>query len=237
MTNSFIKSEQKILKTGFKVIDNLNCLNPGDFISIQGKCVQAEQFVISLMQNILDNNEGYVLLMHRYDFYTFTSVIFDNNSEDDKVLISNRLSKNSILSKNGLPTDAEVLQRSLSSWLEMDKFKHLRNQKLLAIITPIYKLRYDVTEEAATLTLKDAAQILNVPVICWQKDSSDILLAADMTFKLMAVNGYQEPIDIEVINPSGDTFAHIQANKSSLKYTEHLKDCKKLWFYEEKEND
>ena len=222
-----------MITTGFKFIDKLNCLNPGDLISIQGKCVQSEQFVISLMQSILDHNDGYVLLMNRYDFYTFTSTIFDNNSEDDKVLISNRISKNNILSKNGLPTDADVLQRSLSEWLGMDKFKHLRNKKLLAIVTPIYKLRYDITEEAATLFLKDAAQMLNIPVICWQKDSSDILLAADMTFRLTAVNGYQEPIDIEAVNPSGDTVTHIQANTSSLKYMEHLKDCPKLWFYEE----
>ena len=94
--------------------------------------------------------------------------------------------------------------------------------------------KHDITEEEATLILKDAAQILNVPVICWQKDSSDILLAADMTFKLSAVNGYKEPIDIEAVNPSGNTVLQIQANISSLKYTEHLKDCQKLWFYEEK---
>ena len=108
-----------MIKTGFKFIDELNCLNSGDLISIQGKCVQSEQFVISLMQGILDHNDGYVLLMNRYDFYLFTSTIFDDNSEDDKPLISDRISKNNILSKNGLPTDAEVLQRSLSAWLEI----------------------------------------------------------------------------------------------------------------------
>ena len=226
-----------MITTGFKFIDEMNCLNSGDLISIQGKCVQAEQFVISLMQNILDHSDGYVLLMNRYDFYLFTSTIFDDNSEDDKVLISDRISKNNILSKNGLPIAADVLQRSLSAWLGMDKFKHLQDKKLLAIVTPIYKLRYDITEETATLILKDAAQMLNIPVICWQKDSSDILLAADMTFRLTAVNGYKEPIDIEAVNPSGDTIAHIQANTSSLKYAEHLKDCPKLWFYEEKDNE
>lgn len=223
-----------MITTGFKFIDEMNCLNSGDLVSIQGKCVQSEQFVISLMQGILDNNDGYVLLMNRYDFYLFTSTIFDDNSEDDKVLISDRISKNNILSKNGLTTDAEVLQRSLSAWLGMDKFKHLQDKKLLAIVTPMYKLRYDITEETATLILKDAAQMLNIPVICWQKDSSDILLAADMTFRLTAVNGYKEPIDIEAVNPSGDTVTHIQANTSSLKYAEYLKDCLKLWFYEEK---
>lgn len=223
-----------MITTGFKFIDEMNCLNSGDLVSIQGKCVQSEQFVISLMQGILDNNDGYVLLMNRYDFYLFTSTIFDDNSEDDKVLISDRISKNNILSKNGLTTDAEVLQRSLSAWLGIDKLKHLQDKKLLAIVTPIYKLRYDITEETATLILKDAAQMLNIPVICWQKDSSDILLAADMTFRLTAVNGYKEPIDIEAVNPSGDTVTHTQANTSSLKYAEYLKDCLKFWFYEEK---
>lgn len=155
-----------MIATGFKFIDELNCLNSGDLISIQGKCVQSEQFVISLMQGILDHNDGYVLLMNRYDFYLFTSTIFDDNSEDDKVLISDRISKNNILSKNGLPIDAEVLQKSLSAWLGMDKFKHLQDKKLLAIVTPIYKLRYDVTEDVVTLILKDAAQMLNIPVIC-----------------------------------------------------------------------
>ncbi len=226
-----------MIATGFKFIDELNCLNSGDLISIQGKCVQSEQFVISLMQGILDHNDGYVLLMNRYDFYLFTSTIFDDNSEDDKVLISDRISKNNILSKNGLPIDAEVLQKSLSVWLGMDKFKHLQDKKLLAIVTPIYKLRYDVMEDVVTLILKDAAQMLNIPVICWQKDSSDILLAADMTFRLTAVNGYKEPIDIEAVNPSGDMVTHIQANTSSLKYDEYLKNCPKLWFYEEKDNE
>ena len=166
-----------MIKTGFKFIDELNCLNSGDLISIQGKCVQPEQFVISLMQNILDHNDGYILLMNRYDFYLFTSVIFDDNSEDDKVLISERISRNNILSKNGLPTDAEVLKRNLH-----------------------------------------------------------ILLAADMTFKLTAERGYKEPVDIEVIKPTSDKVIYVRANTSSLKYAEHLKDCQKLWFYEEKDN-
>ena len=224
-------------KTGFKSIDELNCLNSGDLISIQGNCFQYEQFAISLMQGILDHNDGYILLMNKYDFYSLISGIFDNNSEDDdKALISDRISKNNILSRNGLPADVEVLLKSLPLWVKMKRFKHLQDKKLLAIVAPIYKLRHDVTEEAATLILKDAAQILNIPVICAQKDSSDILLAADMTLKLTAVNGYKEPINIEAVSPSGNTVAQIQANASSLKYTEYLKDCNKLWFYEEKDN-
>lgn len=56
-----------MIKTGFKLIDELNCLNSGDLISIQGKCVQPEQFVISLTQSITENNDGFVLLMGTLD--------------------------------------------------------------------------------------------------------------------------------------------------------------------------
>ena len=76
--------------------------------------------------------------------------------------------------------------------------------------------------------------ILDIPVICWQRDSSEDLIATDMTFKLTAERGYKEPIDIEVIKQPGNKTFHIKANESSLKYSEHLKDCPKLWFYEEK---
>ncbi len=227
-----------MIKTGFIFVDELNCLNSGDLISIQGNCMQTEQFVISLMQGILDRNDGYVLLLQKRNFDYFTGSIFNEYSAtSDNALVKDRISKDRILPRGSLFNDAELLQKSLSAWLGMDKFKHLQDKKLLAIITPIYKLRHDITEEEATLILKDAAQILNVPVICWQKDSSDILLAADMTFKLSAVNGYKEPIDIEAVNPSGNTVLQIQANTSSLKYTEHLKDYQKLWFYEEKDNE
>jgi hypothetical protein len=227
-----------MITTGFKFIDEMNCLNSGNLISIQGNCMQTEQFVISLMQGILDHNDGYVLLLQKHNFDYFTGSIFNEYSAtSDNTLVKDRISKDLILPRGSLFNDAELLQKSLSAWLGMEKFKHLQDKKLLAIITPIYKLRHDITEEEATLILKDAAQMLNVPVICWQKDSSDILLAADMTFKLSAVNGYKEPIDIEAVNPSGNTVLQIQANTSSLKYIEHLKECQKLWFYEEKDNE
>lgn len=130
--------------------------------------------------------------------------------------------------------DAELLVNSLSSWLNLKKFQHLKDKKLLTIVAPIYKLRYGIDEDKATLILKDVAQILDVPVICWQKDSCESLLAADMTFRLTAEKGYKEPVCIEVIKASDDKPYHIQANKSSLQYTEYLKDCSQLWFYEEK---
>lgn len=229
-----------MIKTGFSFIDtDLGGLHAGDLATIQGECIQVEQFIISLTQSIADNNDGFVLLMGTLDFPSFIFTIFDSNHADsDYALINERISKNNLLTRRGLHLqDVELFVNSLSAWLNLKKFQHLKDKKLLAIIAPIYKLRYGVDEDKATLILKDVAQILNVPVICWQKDSSDILLAADMTFKLSAVNGYKEPIDIEAVNPSGDTFAHIQANTSPLKYTEHLKDCQKLWFYEEKDNE
>lgn len=234
-----------MIKTGFSFIDtDLGGLNAGDLATVQGECIQTEQFIISLTQGIADNNDGFALIMNTLDFPLFTSTIFDNSPADgDYALIGNRISKDSLLTRHGLPMQddptqgVDLLLRSYSAWLNLKKFQHLKDKKLLAVVTPIYKLRYGLDEDGATLMLKDAAQMLNVPVICWQKDSSDILLAADMTFKLSAANGYKEPIDIEVIKPSSDKAIYVRANTSSLKYAEHLKECQKLWFYEEKDNE
>lgn len=226
-----------MIKTGFSFIDtDLGGLHAGDLATIQGECIQVEQFIISLTQSIADNNDGFVVLMGTLDFPSLTSTIFDSNPADfDYALINERISKNKLLTRRGLHLqDVELFVNSLSAWLNLKKFQHLKDKKLQAIIAPIYKLRYGVDEDKATLILKDVAQILNVPVICWQKDSSESLIASDMTFKLSAVNGYKEPIDIEAVNPSGNTVLQIKANTSSLKYTEHLKDCQKLWFYEDK---
>ena len=227
-----------MIKTGFIFMDELNSLNSGDLISIQGNCMQTEQFVISLMQSILDRNDGYVLLLQKRNFDYFTGSIFNEYlATSDNALVKDRISKDRILPRGSLFNAAELLQKSLSAWLGMDKFKHLQDKKLLAIVTPIYKLRHDITEEEATLVLKDAAQILNVPVICWQKDSSDILFAADITFKLKAEHNYQEPIDIEVIKQPGNKTFRVRANKSSLKYAERLKNNPKLGCGEEMDNE
>ena len=226
-----------MIKTGFSFIDtDLGGLHAGDLATIQGECIQVEQFIISLTQSIADNNDGFVVLMGTLDFPSLTSTIFDSNpAAFDYALINDRISKNKLLTRRGLHLqDVELFVNSLSAWLNLKKFQHLKDKKLLAIIAPIYKLRYGVDEDKATLILKDVAQILNVPVICRQKDSSESLIASDMTFKLSAANGYREPIDIEVIKPSSDKAIYVRANTSSLKYTEHLKDCQKLWFYEEK---
>lgn len=231
-----------MIKTGFSFIDtDLGGLNAGDLATVQGECIQVEQFVISLTQSITENNDGFVLIMNTLDFPLFTSTIFDNSPADgDYALIGNRISKDSLLTRHGLPMQddptqgVDLLLRSYSAWLNLKKFQHLKDKKLLAVVTPIYKLRYGLDEDGATLMLKDVAHILNVPVICWQRDSSEDLIATDMTFKLTAERGYKEPIDIEVIKQPGNKAFRIRANESSLKYTEHLKDCPKLWFYEEK---
>ena len=226
-----------MIKTGFSFIDtDLGGLHSGDLVTMQGDCIQVEQFVISLTQSITENNDGFVLLMSSVEFTSFVSTIFDNNPADfDYSLINDRISKNKLLTRRGLHLqDVELFVNSFPAWLNLKKFQHLKDKKLQAIIAPIYKLRYGVDEDKATLILKDVAQILNVPVICWQKDSSESLLAADMTFKLTAEHNYKEPVDIEVIKQPGNKVFRIRANESSLKYTEHLKDCPKLWFYEEK---
>jgi len=231
-----------MIKTGFSFIDtDLGGLRGGDLATVQGKCIQAEQFVISLMQNIADNNDGFVLVMNTLDFPSLISTVFDGNLVDyDYALINDRISKNKILARRGLPIqddpaqDVDLLLRSYSAWLNLKKFQHLKGQKLLAIITPIFKLRFGIDEDTTTLLLKDAAEILDVPLICWQRDSEESLMATDITFKLTAERGYKEPVDIEVVKqPENKTFC-IRANESSLKYEECLKDCLKLWFYEEK---
>jgi hypothetical protein len=229
-----------MIKTGFSFIDmDLGGLHAGDLATVQGECIQTEQFIVSLTQSITENNDGFALIMNTLDFPLFTSTIFDNSPADgDYALISDRISKNKLLTRHGLPMQdapkqgVDLLLRSYSAWLNLKKFQHLKDKKLLAIITPIYKLRFGLDEDKATLLLKDAAHILDVPVICWQRDSSEDLIAADMTFKLTAENGYKEPVDIEVIKQPGNKTFHIQANESSLKYVERLKDCPKFWFYE-----
>ena len=231
-----------MIKTGFSFIDtDLGGLHAGDLATVQGECIQVEQFVISLTQSITENNDGFVLLMNTRDFPSFTSTIFDSNPADcDYALINDRISKNKLLSRHGRPMQddptqgVDLLLRSYSAWLNLKKYQHLKDKKLLAVVTPIYKLRYGLDEDGATLMLKDVAHILNVPVICWQRDSSEDLIATDITFKLTAENGYKEPVDIEVIKQPGNKTFHIKANESSLKYAEHLKDCPKLWFYEER---
>ena len=229
-----------MIKTGFSFIDtDLGGLNAVDLVTVQGECIQVEQFIISLTQSITENNDGFALIMNTLDFPLFTSTIFDNSPVDcDYALINDRISKNKLLTRHGLPMQndpaqgVDLLMRSYFSWLNLKKYQHLKDKKLLAIITPIYKLRYGLDEDGATLMLKDAAQILNVPVICWQKDSTESLPSADMTFKLTAERGYKEPVEIEIIKQPGNKTFHIQANESSLKYAERLKDCPKFWFYE-----
>ena len=208
-----------MIKTGFSFMDtDLGGLNAGDLVTVQGECIQVEQFVISLTQSITENNDGFALIMNTLDFPLFTSTIFDNSPADfDYALINERISKNKLLTRRGLHLqDVELFVNSLSAWLNLKKFQHLKDKKLQAIIAPIYKLRYGVDEDKATLILKDVAQILNVPVICWQKDSSESLIASDITFKLKAEHNYQEPIDIEVIKQPGDKTFHVRANESSL---------------------
>ncbi|MCQ2734674.1 MAG: hypothetical protein MJ212_01830 [Alphaproteobacteria bacterium] len=226
-----------MIKTGFSFIDtDLGGLHAGDLVTMQGECIQVEQFIISLTQSIADNNDGFVVLMGTLDFPSLTSTIFDSNhAAFDYALINDRISKNKLLTRHGLHLqDMELFVNSLSAWLNLKKFQHLKDKKLLAIIAPIYKLRYSVDEDKATLILKDVAQILDVPVICWQRDSSEYLIAADMTFKLTAEHNYKEPVDIEVIKQPGDKNFRVRANEGSLKYAERLKDCPKFWFYKEK---
>lgn len=59
---------------------------------------------------------------------------------------------------------------------------------------------------------------------------------ADVIVKLDAVNNYQEPIEIS-ISKQQPAKQIIRANEGNLKYCKKLKDCKGLWFYEEKNEE
>ena len=84
-----------MIKTGFSFIDtDLGRLHAGDLATVQGECIQVEQFIISLTQSITENNEGFVLLMGSVEFPSLTSTIFDSNPADrDYALINDRISK------------------------------------------------------------------------------------------------------------------------------------------------
>ncbi|MBR3675627.1 MAG: hypothetical protein IKN71_00630, partial [Alphaproteobacteria bacterium] len=90
-----------MIKTGFSFIDtDLGGLNAGDLVTVQGECIQVEQFIISLTQSITENNDGFALIMNTLDFPLFTSTIFDNSPVDcDYALINDRISKNKLLTR------------------------------------------------------------------------------------------------------------------------------------------
>lgn len=113
-----------MIKTGFSFIDtDLGGLHAGDLATIQGECLQVEQFIISLTQSITENNDGFVLLMGTLDFPSLTSTIFDSNpAAFDYALINDRISKNKLLTRRGLHLqDAELFVNSLSAWLNLKK--------------------------------------------------------------------------------------------------------------------
>lgn len=223
-----------MVKTGFSFLDNaFGKINADDFVLVQGECIQTEQFAISLMQNILKNNDGYIILFNTKDFREFTLTVFDDFSADEDIsLISSRLSNDRILKRNLTVTEsAEILQNSLNDWLKSAKYKHLQNKKLLAVFTSLPK-RLATKESDVVIKFKEMAQALKTPIFYLQEFIFIDYEVADKIIKLSAFNNYLDPIEIQITKPKSAQIT-IEANKDNLKYSKNLKDCKDLWFYEE----
>lgn len=226
--------EQYRLKTGFDCLDaKLGGLKANDLLMIQGECLQAEQFAISLMQSILSHNDGYIMLFNAPDFRNFTTTIFDKPAKDkDIALINSRMFVKRIFKRDTVVTDAKILQNSLECWLSAEKYRYFKQHRMLAVFTTLPK-QFAANEADFVVKLKELAQTLEVPVIYLQENKIIDYTSADVIIALEAVNGYQEPIEISITKPQSARTV-IKANAGSLKYCEKLKDCKGLWFFEEK---
>ena len=223
-----------MVKTGFSFLDRaIGEISADDLVMLQGECIQTEQFTISLMQSILNHNDGYIILFNTRDFREFTLTVFDNFAADEDIsLISSRLSNDRILKRNLTVTEsAEVFQNRLKGWLKSEKYKHLQNKKLLAVFASLPKRL--VTNEADTVVkFKEMAKALKTPIFYLQEFKCIDYEVADKIIKLTALNNYLDPIEIN-IKKSQSAQKIIEANKDSLKYSKRLKDCQGLWFYEE----
>jgi len=222
-----------MMKSGYSFLDdNIGGFAAGELTMIKGVCEQTEEFTVSLMQSVLKNNDGYVLLYNAPDFRLLTSTIFDEfKTDDDNVLVSQRLDKKRILKRNLTAVDVKILQDSLNNWLELKKFKHLQKQKLTAIFTSLPK-HWAAKEDEFVAKLKEVAEFIKVPVFYMQDISQADYEIADIVIKLEALNGYKEPVDLIVERTMHGKMQTIRANENSLKYADALKNCEHLWFYE-----
>ena len=222
-----------MIKTGFSFIDkDLGGLQSGELATVQGECLQAEQFTISLMQRILSCNDGYILLFNAPDFRNFTTTIFDDPAKDNDIaLINFRMFVKRIFKRDTVVTDAKILQNSLECWLSAEKYRYFKQHRMLAVFMTLPK-QFAANEADFVVKLKELAQTLEVPVIYLQENKTVDYTSADVIIALEAVNGYQEPIEISITKPQSARTV-IKANAGSLKYCEKLKDCKGLWFFEE----
>lgn len=223
-----------MVKTGFSFLDNtIGEISADDLVMLQGECIYTEQFTISLMQSILKHNDGYIIIFNTRDFRELTLTVFDDFPADEDIsLISSRLSNDRILKRNLTVTESvELFQNSLKCWLKSEKYKHLQNKKLLAVFASIPK-RFVTNEAKVVIKFKEMAKALKTPFFYLQEFKCTDYEVADKIIKLTALNNYLDPIEIHITQPKSAQSV-IEANKDSLKYSKHLKDCKGLWFYEE----
>ncbi len=237
--NLFNKSRhvEQFLKTGFSFLDTeFGRLRENYLLMIQGECVQTEQFTVSLMQSILNSNDGYILLFNTMDFRNLTLTVFDDFPADDDIsLVGSRLSKDRILKRNLTVMKPKLFSNSLSCWLKNKKYEHLQNKRLLAIFASLPKY-LATNEQDFVIKLKELAKTIDVPIVYLQEYNIIDYDYADVIVKLDAVNNYQEPIEIS-ISKQQPVKQIIRANEGNLKYCKKLKDCKGLWFYEEKNEE
>lgn len=221
------------METGFDLLDNaLGKINNNDLLMIQGNCIQAERFIISLMQSILDHNDGYVVLLNAKDFRELTLTVFDDFPADDDIsLISSRLTGEHILKRNLTVTEPKLFTDSLNSWLKTKKYEHLQNKNMLAVFIKLPK-HLAGNEADFIAELKKFAQSIETPVFYQQEFKIIDYDVADKIIKISAVDDYKEPIKVTVTKPQS-SYNVIEVNKESLKYSENLRDCKELWFHED----
>lgn len=223
-----------MIKSGYSFLDdNIGGFNAGELIMIKGVTKQTEEFTVSLLQCVLEHNDGYALLFNTPDFHLFTSTIFDDPADDaDKLIIGSRLDKMRILKRDLTAVEADILQKSLVFWLETKKYKHLKREKLSIIFTTLPK-QWATREKAFVGKLKKLAHAMSVPVVYMQDISQKDYAAADIVIELKSVNGYKKPVEVSVLRTPRGTIQTAVADEGNLKYSVGLENCTKLWFYEE----
>lgn len=229
-----------MIKTGFNFIDKeIGGIQKDSVITLSGN-FDLEKMFISVMQGILQNNDGYILLLDAKNSEYFTYTVFDKYSKDnDYVLLSERFVKDKVLMRNRLDLskfnrsglsntcDVDFLYHNLSIWQDMSKYQSIHSKKLLAIVCLNPRINKN--------KIKEIVQVLNAPFLCIMNNPEDFIQNIssenDILVKVNGINGYLEPITVH-ITTSTKCFS-FDVNNSSLKYSDRLKDCKNLWFYEE----
>lgn len=232
-----------MIKTGFSFIDdNIGGLKNHDVMAIYGECDKPTYFTISLMQSILEHNDGYILLFNANKFYPFiTSIFAKHEPNDDYMLLAERMDKNRIMKKfnNDFSSYStflgiDFLKRNINCFLNIEGYERFKNKKLLAVFAAQPNIDTD--------SMKVLARSMNAPFVFWSYELlnihlySPVNLNVDVFLEFSAADGYKAPIMVEGYVKHKKKFS-LTVNKDILKYSERLKDCKNLWFYEEQNGE